>query len=372
MKKNRLYIKPRIFRILGYLFWLACMLVMYIMFRSFLLLFFTSFLAAVPVFSIVAAVFPARRIEVSVRTAVAGSTRKGDELMPVLELRNPLYIGSSDAVIDIGVRNIFLSKNESELKASLPVVARKPWRRAENYGISKLMVPFVAEKIGDYSFSVKDVQVGDLLGLIRIGIRCGEIDADISVLPKKTVGEMPDSESISSGMTEVEESSRTGNDFSEVTDIREYQPGDRIRDIHWKLSARQEEWMVKIRTQMAGMELSVVMALDPDAEVSEQIVEKTYGELKTWAAGETDIRLLVYNAVSYGFDSFILLNPDDVDKAFEEILRMNHSMRIPADSSTVGLDGIIGNLFPYMGGYILFGRIEDGSIDWCGVEGMRV
>ena len=387
MSKNRLYFRIRPFRLLGYLFWLGCMFVMYLMFRSFLLLFFTLFLVAFPFISIVTAFFPARKLGIIIRVSKAYSIKKGDELIPTIEIHNPLYIGSSDVVINIGVRNIFLSEEESDLTVSLPVVARKLWRRTERYGKSGLMIPFVAERIGDYSFSLKDAQVSDLLGVVRIGIRCDEQTVDAPVLPKRGKGQMPDSESISSGMTEVEESTRMGNDFSEVTDIREYRPGDRIRDIHWKLSARQgslpvdslqsggksdAEWMVKIRTQMAGMELSVVMALDADAKTAERIIERTYGELTVWSSGETDIRLLVYNASSYGFDEYILCSPADVDAAFEDILGIGYRMHLPSDTSFAALDGIIKNLYPYMGGYILFGTMEDGSIGWTVVEGLRV
>ena len=53
------------------------------------------------------------------------------------------------------------------------------------------------------------------------------------------------------GMSESEESQAKGNDFAEITDVREYRPGDRIKDIHWKLSAKKETLMVKERTSVA-------------------------------------------------------------------------------------------------------------------------
>ena len=122
--------------------------------------------------------------------------------------------------------------------------------------------------------------------------------------------------------------------------------------------------MVKIRTQMAGMELSVVMALDKDAETTERIIETTYGELAVWCEGETDIRFLVYNGMTFGFDEYVLTSIQDVDAAFEDILGVRYTMRLPADASLEGLDGIIKNLYPYMGGYIRFGVMDDGTVDW--------
>lgn len=44
---------------------------------------------------------------------------------------------------------------------------------------------------------------------------------------------------VSQGMNEAEESRKKGHDFSEVVDVREYQPGDKLQNIHWKLSAKK-------------------------------------------------------------------------------------------------------------------------------------
>lgn len=44
---------------------------------------------------------------------------------------------------------------------------------------------------------------------------------------------------------EMNDYRKRGNDFSEVFDLREYQPGDDARIIHWKLSSKFEELIVK-------------------------------------------------------------------------------------------------------------------------------
>ena len=41
------------------------------------------------------------------------------------------------------------------------------------------------------------------------------------------------------------ESKKKGYDFSEVTGIREYIPGDKLQNIHWKLSAKKDILMVR-------------------------------------------------------------------------------------------------------------------------------
>ena len=127
--------------------------------------------------------------------------------------------------------------------------------------------------------------------------------------------------------------------------------------------------MVKVRTQMAGMELTALLALDPDEKVTEQIITGAYRELRTWAAGENDIRLLVYTERTGGFDSRILREPADVDEAFRHILSEHFSAHIPGGGAqSADPDGILHNLFPFLTGYIRFGRMEDGSPGWMPVE----
>ena len=116
---------------------------------------------------------------------------------------------------------------------------------------------------------------------------------------------------------------------------------------------------------------NAVILPDRDERLTEAIFDRAYRELRSWTEGETDIHLRVYSAVTYGFDSFILSRPEDVDAAFADLFMTNYRSRIPADASPEGLDAILKNRFPYMGGYIRFGALTGGGFGWEVVEGIR-
>ena len=47
------------------------------------------------------------------------------------------------------------------------------------------------------------------------------------------------------GESDIYDSFRSGDDASEIFRIREFRNGDSMKNIHWKLSAKKEEWMVR-------------------------------------------------------------------------------------------------------------------------------
>ncbi|MEE3467343.1 MAG: DUF58 domain-containing protein [Eubacterium sp.] len=371
-RTQRMRLRPRPFRLLGLLLWIAVTVISYRFFRSYLLLFFMCFLCIFPVLSILSGWLLATRVSGGIRVPQVEKVTPGDEIHPVIFLKNPMLMGTLDVRVRLMLRNVFYDTEDkaSPMMASLPLPARG-LRRGAGASESDLRLPFSVIKLGTYRFVLCEIAVQDLFGLVRFEIPV-EDEADLVVLPAAQRGKLPDAETIAAGMTEVEESNRRGNDFSEVTDVREYIAGDRIRDIHWKLSARQEEWMVKIRTQMAGMELTVVLQLDSNPETTGYIVTHAYQELYSWAEGETDIRLMVYTTSTGGFDAYTISSPADVDQAFGEILGRHYWTCLPeSGDSAEALDGILQNLYPYLGGYIRFGVMEDGTVGWTPVEGAR-
>jgi len=51
------------------------------------------------------------------------------------------------------------------------------------------------------------------------------------------------------GDADVYDDFQSGNDKSEVFDVREFREGDRMQSIHWKLSAKSEELLVREDSQ---------------------------------------------------------------------------------------------------------------------------
>lgn len=100
--------------------------------------------------------------------------------------------------------------------------------------------------MGNYVLTLKKLRIYDMAGLLY-GTVAGKSSACVQVLP--TLHEMPVRLTAATrnfyGESDVYDAHSPGHDNNEVFQIREYRAGDRLQNVHWKLTAKQEELMVK-------------------------------------------------------------------------------------------------------------------------------
>lgn len=99
---------------------------------------------------------------------------------------------------------------------------------------------------GKYTFCGKRAKVFDYLGLFRFSAG-KESRGDVLVLPDFYQIPVEVTEGTRRFPVDGEEYDphRSGDDPSEIFQIREYRPGDGMQRIHWKMSAKAGEWMTK-------------------------------------------------------------------------------------------------------------------------------
>ena len=97
---------------------------------------------------------------------------------------------------------------------------------------------------GRYEIAVSSAVLTDPLQLSSRQIVCQDIEY-VTVMPEQF--DMQVSYASDAAMLESDRSSdsRRGNDPGEVRAIREYVPGDPVRNIHWKLSEKTDKLLVK-------------------------------------------------------------------------------------------------------------------------------
>lgn len=223
MRKNRL----------GYLAFTAVFAVLLFLFEHWYLL---CAVAGMTILALLMGIFvrlDAKKLQVELGMQTGG--REGESVPAVLAVRADGRLWAAGSIlVTLEICHTMVDEIE-EKNLLLPLTER----------ISTFSVPMETAYCGEVCVRCREVWVLDLLRLFRIPReKPDEVRALIyprrlnlqTVLARETFG-MPEHE----GMLQ----NRKGTDASEIFDIREYQPGDDVRSIHWKLSGKTDELIVR-------------------------------------------------------------------------------------------------------------------------------
>jgi uncharacterized protein (DUF58 family) len=218
---------------IGWAVWLVLLYILSLMsgasMLQYLLVLFLPLVAA----SFAVTVFASRMFSLSASKETVG--HKGEEIaVPlVAENRFPLPLPCVTCVLE-GENRLTGETFRQALRFSVAGRTRK-----------KLDAAFSSKYCGRIELKIKQIRFYEWFGLLFFPCKC-EQNVGVTVLPE--VFDMQLIADLHRGCPEDsdEYSTRTpGNDMSEIFDVRDYRPGDSIRQIHWKLTQKFDHLMTK-------------------------------------------------------------------------------------------------------------------------------
>ena len=177
-------------------------------------------------------------------------TDKGETAYLTLRIKNTSQIPFASAMVTLSFHSAFYGGMQEENH----ILSLRS--RFDN----PLTFPIILTKSGLYEASLSKFQGYDYLHLFHFK-KDLDLHAQIRVFPNTQPIEERHEALYSEGFDEFEESTKSGNVSSNVTDIREYQPGDRLQKIHWKLSTKIDKLMVKENESTSTNEFFLLMEL---------------------------------------------------------------------------------------------------------------
>jgi uncharacterized protein (DUF58 family) len=168
--------------------------------------------------------------------SVVHVVKKGEVIPVSVQLDNPTIFPISGIKINLTYRNAYSAQ-----------VYRKSFLVSVDASTkASVILNLYSEYAGNLEISLKSVQVFDYLKLFSLKKK-KKTELTVAVLP--VYYELPDQQffALRSGIVESDYYSavKSGDDPSEVFSIREYREGDRPQRIHWKLSRKQDQLMIK-------------------------------------------------------------------------------------------------------------------------------
>ena len=163
--------------------------------------------------------------------------------------------------------------------------------------VQSIRLPIHAAHVGVFSVGLHSCTVEDLLGLVRKKIPLRQTSFDLVVLPRTFD---VDPLKLAPGDPGSELMARATEDLNAPSDVRAYQPGDAMKKIHWKLSLRKQELMVRKYDEPVLQDVLVLMDCSrppswghpqAEADLRDTLLETTASVLTAQLATDHQIRL---------------------------------------------------------------------------------
>lgn len=134
--------------------------------------------------------------------------------------------------------------------------------RASVAGRGRKTVRFLVEEpeVGKLFATVTDLTVQDLFGLVAYPVE-RVAPAELLILPPDVPADVQMMEALETAGESIRYSeNEKGMDVSELFDVRDYEPGDDVRSIHWKLTAKQDKPILREFSQ--ALNYSVILLVE--------------------------------------------------------------------------------------------------------------
>lgn len=224
-------IKNKVF----YVLWLIMAIALFVLVDNVGTLLILILSITIPLLSILLAIIASKNTTAMVD--VKGSGHKGEEIPIVLTIVNNGFLPITKLAICISCRNQ-LNKQTAETEIICSIGAKSSQDIVEH---------FTCEYCGNLSVSVKSIKIFDYLHIFSVLAKIEEIiQKKIVIVPELFLSEIVLVDQMNTmSESDIYSMEKAGNDASETFLIREYYPGDSIKNIHWKLSQKVDKTMVR-------------------------------------------------------------------------------------------------------------------------------
>lgn len=128
----------------------------------------------------------------------------------------------------------------------------------------------LSSNCGCIYISAKYCKIYDLTGIFFIPVQINCF-TQIYVMPK---AEKPVVIPNSENMSVIGHNAKPGGGFSDIYELRPYQIGDSLKNIHWKLSSKQDELIVREPNMPIYKQFIIKICIDENADQNDKILSK--------------------------------------------------------------------------------------------------
>jgi len=175
------------------------------------------------------------RKKLSIGISVSPGATKNSAVACSVRVRNEARLISVQLYVIFMTENMLTGERS---RTEIPL-AVSPCSTAER----KLLLQ--SSHCGQLKLCSESVYLLDILGFLRLKLPVGETSARVTVLPELFFPCVELNSAVAEGDDNDAYLPRLGNDLGEVLQLRDYVPGDNLRNVHWKLSGKLDRMIVR-------------------------------------------------------------------------------------------------------------------------------
>ncbi len=310
--------------IVVYIFILICTLVLAFIFQEYYTLAAFIFLMILPLIVVVINFIATRYIELEVKNKAVREVI-GNKTSVYVKIMNDSIFPVGRIKLSIVIRDNLGGVEEKSLYTNVGIKEDKT-----------IEINFDCETSIGGTVIVKKARCYDYFGLTSWNVKPnrGYEKVNYSIYPAAKKCNVKFSRNTGLNMEENERFStlKPGPDRSEVFGIREYAEGDNVRDIHWKLSSKKENMIVKEFSLPLENKVTIIVdsAIHPESEnkykLFSKYVEYVTSLCETFVNNYIPFRIIVYSPKYKGFVEYTLENDEQIYILTEMLLRQNYEI----------------------------------------------
>jgi len=238
---------------------------------------------------------------------------KGSCFLLIVSMNNPTLFPLLHMEITLHISSPFYENQEREI-LTLPLLGKSGNEH-------RFMITY--SKIGCYQVEAEQLLTYDYLHFFSLKKNCG-CHTQVLILPEKKEEVELENSFYSEGFDEFDEVTGKGFVQNDISDVREYIPGDRLQKIHWKLSGKLDKLMVK-EASAGAMHCFIVLTelyaclTESKIDTIDAALENAYAVCHELLRRGEPAFLSTYSITKEDFLIFQIQSKEDITHAFTQI-----------------------------------------------------
>jgi hypothetical protein len=257
----------------------------------------------------------------------------------IINLKNNSLLPSPRTVISIEYSNAFAPDDKTYVHAEVPLKAH-----------SEEILTFSAESqyCGTFIAKVSEIKIYDYLRYFHLNVfnpfipkfllkALKEKNFVFKSQPTDKAVIIPDVELLTNEIetvdiprdSEIFSQYKKGDDASEIFDLRDYIPGDKINRIHWKLTSKQDKPIVKEYSLPVGCSYALIFDFNAEnIRQTDTLAETLFTVSGHLAENEKAHKIFYYNSELTMFEECIVEKTDDIPAIMNDFMKLSNSVNI--------------------------------------------